>query len=218
MPPMRAEEVAKFLRDHPEFFDEYTELLSTIHVPHPSGGHAIPLAERQVLTLREKNRALEAKLRELVQFGEDNDLIGDRVHRVTLAMLAAQDLESLLQSLHHHLSEDFRVPAVALRLWSGRTLSNQPEFETVSQEARVFAETLTNPYFSDRPMFESAVWFAGAGELHSFVYVPLRIDHPIGVLALASPDPARFTPDMGTLYLTRLGELISAALKRYGED
>ena len=216
---MRAEEVAKYLRDHPEFFDEYTELLSTIHVPHPSGGHAIPLAERQVLTLRDKSRTLETKLRELVQFGEDNDLIGDRVHRVTLSMMAARDLPSLLEALHHDLREDFRVPAVALRLWSRRMIEGTPEFETVSQEARVFAESLTNPYFSDRPMFETGTWFnAAGGELSSFVYVQLRTERPVGLLALASPDPTRFTPDMGTLYLTRLGELVSIALKRCGEN
>jgi hypothetical protein len=68
-------------------------------------------------------------------------------------------------------------------------------------------------------MFESAAWFEGATEdLRSFVYVPLATERPLGVLALASQDPARFTPDMGTLYLTRLSELVSTALKRYAED
>ena len=216
---MKAEEVAKYLRDHPDFFEEYMDLLATIHVPHPSGKHAIPLAERQVLTLREKGRALETKLRELVQFGEDNDVIGDRVHRVTLALMAARDLPALLQSLRQNLHEDFRVPAVALRLWSGRTIESQPEFEAVSQEARIFADALTNPYFCESPMFESAAWLEGSTEeLRSFVYVPLRSDRPLGLLAMASQDPARFTSDMGTLYLTRLSELVSTALKRYAED
>ena len=32
---LRPEEVAKYLKDHPEFFDEYAELLSSIYVPHP---------------------------------------------------------------------------------------------------------------------------------------------------------------------------------------
>ncbi len=35
------------------------------------------------------------------------------------------------------------------------------------------------------------------------------------MLALASEDAARFYPEMGTLYLARLGELLSAALRRY---
>ena len=51
---MRQEEVAKYLKDHPEFFDDYAELLSSVQVRHPYGGRAIPLSERQVLALRER--------------------------------------------------------------------------------------------------------------------------------------------------------------------
>jgi len=212
----KAEEVAKYLQEHPEFFEEYADLLSSIYVPHPHGSHAIPLAERQMLSLREKSRTLEGKLRELVQFGEENDLISDRVHRLTLALLAARDLPGVLQSLQQQLREDFGVPAVALRLWWAEPDGSCPELEPVSQEARVFAESLTNPYFSDATMFESATWFgAMAGELHSFVYVCLRAERPLGVLALASPDAERFTRDMGILYLARLGELASGALRRH---
>jgi len=35
------------------------------------------------------------------------------------------------------------------------------------------------------------------------------------MLALASEDPLRFYPDMGTMYLKRLGELATAALGRF---
>ncbi len=58
-------------------------------------------------SLREKSRTLEGKLRELVQFGEENDVISDRVHRVTLALLAARDLPALLESCTDNLREDF---------------------------------------------------------------------------------------------------------------
>jgi uncharacterized protein YigA (DUF484 family) len=36
-----------------------------------------------------------------------------------------------------------------------------------------------------------------------------------GVVALASEDPKRFYPEMGTLYLARIGELMSHALWRF---
>jgi uncharacterized protein YigA (DUF484 family) len=213
----RAEEVARYLQEHPEFFSEYADLLSSISVPHPHGNHAIPLSERQVLSLRERSRVLEGKLRELVQFGEENDVISDRVHRFALAMLGARDLTSLRQSLHHSLHEDFGVPGVALRLWS-RPDASRLEAEPISDEARVFAESLTDPYFSDSAMFESAAWFGPmAGDFRSFVYVGLRAERPFGVLALASTDAQRFAQDMGVLYLVRLGELVSAALRRHME-
>lgn len=213
---IRPEQVAKYLKDHPEFFDEFAELLSSIQVPHPYGGRAIPLSERQVLALRERSRALEGKLRELVQFGEENDTTSDRVHRLSLALLAAPDLTGLLQAIDISLREDFTIPEVALRLWYGAGESN--EFEPVSEEARVFAEALGTPYFCDRPMFESGAWFSAQGaDLRSLVYLPLRVDRPIGLLALGSPDPRRFTPDMGTLYLVRLAELVGMALRRHLE-
>ena len=57
---MNANDVAQFLRSNPQFFDQHPQLLETIVVPHPHGGRAIPLTERQIVTLREKVRVLEA--------------------------------------------------------------------------------------------------------------------------------------------------------------
>jgi uncharacterized protein YigA (DUF484 family) len=213
---MQPEQVAKYLQDHPEFFDEYADLLATVYVPHPYGGHAIPLSERQVLSLRDKSRVLEGKLRELVHFGETNDVISDRMHRLALGLMAAGDAATLLACVNHNLREDFGVPGVALRIWGGGAAPAPPEGEEVGPEVRVFAESLSSPYFSERAMFETGAWFGPASEeLQSFVYVPLRAEQPLGMLALGSQDPERFTADMGTLYLNRLGELVSMALKRY---
>ena len=55
---------------------------------------------------------------------------------------------------------------------------------------------------------------AGA-HLRSFSVIPLRDTETFGLLALASEDAQRFYPEVGTLYLTRLGELVGAAIKRY---
>jgi uncharacterized protein YigA (DUF484 family) len=65
-------------------------------------------------------------------------------------------------------------------------------------------------------MFETGRWFGEAESIvKSFAYVPLRADNVFGLLILASEDPQRFYADMGTLYLKRLGELVSAGLSRY---
>jgi uncharacterized protein YigA (DUF484 family) len=47
--------------------------------------------------------------------------------------------------------------------------------------------------------------------------LPLRVGaapEAYGLVILGSPDPKRFTPDMGTTYLARIGEIASAALAR----
>ncbi len=215
---MRSEEVARYLKEHPEFFEEHAEFLASMQIPHPHGGRAIPIAERQMLTLREKSRALEGKLRELVQFGEENDSISERVHRITLALLAARDLPLLLDAVYNNLREDFAVPAVALRLWIEAPSQDRIEFADIGQEARVFAESITDPYFSEHPILDTGVWFGDdPAEVRSLAYVPLRLERSVGLLMLGSEDPQRFSADKGTLYLTRLGEVVSMALKRYAE-
>lgn len=209
------QDVLQYLRDNPEFFDSHAEALAEIFVPHPHGGRAIPIAERQMVTLRDKNRMLEDKLAELVQFGQENDTIIDRLHRITLAMMMARDLDALLASLYFNLREDFAVPHVAMRLWAEGGWQ-RPEFGPLSPEAQVFTESLTNPYISHHPMFETAEWFGEDGPaLRSFAYVALRTEQPFGLLALGSEDVQRFYPEMGTLYLKRLGELVSVALARF---
>src|SRR5574340_863051 len=80
---MKAEEVADYLQQHPEFFEQYADMLAEIYIQHPHGGRAIPISERQILTLREKGKQLENKLREIIQFGEQNDAIGEKMHRIT---------------------------------------------------------------------------------------------------------------------------------------
>ncbi len=213
---MTGDDIASYLKAHPEFFDDHADLLSSIEVRHPHEDRAIPLSERQLVQLRERNRVLEGKLRELVSFGEENDSISERLHRVTVALIRTNDLQELLRLLYFHLREDFAVPSVAVRLWS-RPAAQMPECSPVSAEMKAFAESLSHPYCSHRAMFESADWFGEAGPLlRSFAYVRLRDGDCDGLLALASEDPQRFYPDMGTLYLMRLGEIVAASAWRCG--
>src|SRR5690349_1401120 len=212
---MKPEEVAVWLKEHPEFFEHYAEQISHITIPHPHGGRAIPISERQTLTLREKAKQLEGKLRELIQFGEENDAIGDKVHRIATALLAASDIRGALNAVYLSLREDFAVPHVALRVWRSSNHSDLPEFKPASEASREFAASLANPHCSAHAMVDTAGLFGeAAAHLRSFSYVPLRDSETFGLLALASEDPQRFYPEMGTLYLKRIGELISASLAR----
>src|SRR2546422_9767790 len=100
---MNAEEIARFLRSHPQFFDQHPELLESILVPHPYGGRAIPLAERQAVALRDKARLLEDRVGELVKVGEENDAIHEEGPRLAVALGGARDFSALPHFLFLHL-------------------------------------------------------------------------------------------------------------------
>jgi uncharacterized protein len=211
----QADDVARYLQENPVFFEEYPDLLSQIYVPHPHGGQAIPLSDRQVMSLREKAKALEGKLAELIQFGEENDVISEKVHRLAVALLSARTLPTALHELYYNLREDFAIPHASLRLWRGA--GDRAEFRPSSAELRDFAAKLDEPFCGPNANFEAAAWFdEAAPHIRSVAFMPLReLDETFGLLALASEDSARFYPEMGTLYLKRIGEMVSAAMLRF---
>ena len=213
---MDANEVAHYLKNNPGFFEEFADVIAEIFVPHPHGGHAIPIAERQIVTLREKNGELEGRLRELIRFGVENDQISEKLHRSTLALIAAPDLETTLAVLYHSLKEDFGVPNVATRLW-GKVpeQSYLPELAATSQEVRDYADQLGAPYCGPIAPFESRDWFDTGEAMQSFAFLPMRTAYTFGLLALGDEDGERFHPGMGTVYLTRLAELASVSTSRY---
>ena len=214
---MRSDEVALYLQTNPQFFEEHAEMLSHLTLPHPHGGRTISITERQMLSLRDKNKQLESKMAELLQFGEENDELSEKMHRLGVAMIVANSFRAVLHTLNFHLRDDFSIPQVALRLWdSTEKVQEWPEFAAVSDELQVFAETLSSPYCGSTAGFETTAWFGEASEqTQSQALIALRNGGgTVGMIALGSEEPQRFYAGMGTLYLERLGEMTSAALAR----
>lgn len=210
---MNADDIAGFLRANPRFFDQNPELLEQIHVPHPYGGRAIPIAERQTVALREKARLLEGKLGELIQFGEENDAISEKVHRLSVALAGARDFPALAHSLYFHLREDFAVPHVELRVWGKAVAADFREAGVVDQAQRDHAATMGAPQCGAAAGNPFLSWFGESCEhIRSLALVPLGQTAAFGLLALGSEDPRRFYPEMGTLYLRRIAELCAAGV------
>ena len=209
---MTADDVARFLRTHPRFFDQHPELLESIQVPHPYGGRAIPLAERQTVALREKLKLLEGKLGEVIKFAEENDAISEKVHRLSAALAGARDFPALVRSLYFHLREDFAVPHVVMRVWAKAVPVDFPEAQAVTEAQRQHAEAMAAPQCGPAAGNVFVPWFGEAAEhIRSMALVPLG-QAAFGLLALGSADPQRFFPEMGTVYLRRIGELCAAGV------
>jgi uncharacterized protein len=214
---LSADQIATWLKNNPNFFEDNAALLADIQIPHPHGGRAISIGERQVLTLREKNRLLENKLSELIQYGEENDGISDKIHRLALALIEAPSLDTVLDLVHSHLREHFAVAHAEVRFWNVASDHEQRlEFAPVLEEVHQFVEAMTAPYCGQHAVYEIDRWFGEAAPLlRSFALIPLRETGSSGLLVLASEDAQRFYPEMGTLYLTRLGQLVGAGVRRF---
>ncbi|MFQ5755341.1 MAG: DUF484 family protein [Acidiferrobacterales bacterium] len=215
------EAVARYLEDNPDYFLRHGDVLADLKVPHPDTGNAISLVERQLQVLREQNQRLQQQLRELVTIARENDVLGERLHHFSLAMIDAGSLDDLLNTAQDLLRQEFKLDQVVIRFVQGAPGSaGRPEF--ASRDDKQLA-TLLKQFVGGRPIcggkYDSKMmgylFGAGAADVKSTAMVALGGEIPRGVLCLGSRDPHRFHPDMGTLYLVRLGELLMRGVAKY---
>jgi uncharacterized protein len=214
---LTAEDVAQFLTSHPDFFESQPEVLLNLQVAHPHGGRTVSIPERQLIATREKARLIESKLGELIQFGEENDRLSEKVHALTLRLIGCSGLDQAVDTLYLDLLDRFQVPHVALRLWKvAPPAEPAPEFQPVPPELRQFVEAMTQPYTGNHPVYETHLWFGEhAPHLKSYALVPLKTGSCFGLLLMASESSERFYADMGTMFLTRIGDVFAHAIARH---
>ena len=217
---MKEDDVVQYLQNNPQFFDEHTDLLANVQVPTDENtDKIISFSDRKISALRDKNLKLQDRMLELISFGERNDEISTKMHRISLALITCTNLDDLLHQTKFNLCEDFSVPHIAIRLWDISDIegnSDQPEFSATSKNIHTIATNLTQPYCGPHVADEIRDWFGeDATHLQSFSTITLRTPQTIGMLVLASPEAQRFNAEMETLHLKRLGELVSTTLTRY---
>jgi len=212
------QDIANYLANTPSFFERHAELVASIQLASPHGGRAVSLQERQMEMLREKIRGLESKIIEMIRHGQDNVGLADKLHRWTRAMMLTSGASSLADTLVTQLQHEFLIPQAALRVWdTAAAYTDLPCSRAVSQDVRSFASSLPVPYCGVNSGFEAVPWLAEPASVMSVAMIPLRRTHEdsaFGLLILGSPDPTRYSADMGTDFLARVGELASAALQR----
>jgi len=215
---MTAHEVADYLQRHPEFFEQYADLFASVTIPHPHGGRAISLTERQMITLRERHRALELKLADMVRYSQENEAIAEKLQRWTRSMLLQRNARSLPDNLMASLTEIFNIPYVGLRVWEASDdYADLPCTQPVPVGLINYANQLLTPYCGMPLEANSSALALVEAPIESMALMALRRDgaaDAFGLLVFGAPDTQRFHAGMGTDFLTRIGESASASLTR----
>jgi uncharacterized protein YigA (DUF484 family) len=211
-------DIANYLANTPGFFERNADLLATIQLTSPHGQRAVSLQQRQMEMLRDKIKGLEGKIMEMIRHGQENTAIADRLHRFTRAILLAGSPGALPQVLVDSLQHEFMIPQAALRLWGAdEAFAALPFTQGASEDIRGFASSLSLPYCGLNSGFEPVDWLAEPATVLSVALIPLRagaMGETVGLLVLGSPDPTRYSAEMGTEFLMRIGEVASAGLTR----
>lgn len=217
--------VAEYLRQNPDLLARHPELLADLRVPHRPGGGAVSLIERQVELLRERNGRLERRLSDLLRAARDNERLGVRLLALGRGLVEADSLDAVLALVRDALLNEFAADEVAIRLIDtddGGRAEREPErfvrpgdpaiaaFDDFLRRGEPVCGEVTDQQ-------QQALFGPRTEDMGSSALVPLRTGRALGLIGLGSTDPGHFHPDMGTLFLGQLGELVSAGVARHLE-
>jgi uncharacterized protein YigA (DUF484 family) len=219
--PITEDDIANYLANTPDFFERHAELLATVQLSSPHNTRAVSLQERQAGMLRDKIKVLEHRIMDMIRNGNENMLLSDKLLKWARTLFLVADPLALPGQIASEIQEQFMVPQVGIKVWGVAPQFSHADFtQGVSEDAKLFASSLMEPFCGLNTGFEAISWLPDPQAATSLAILPLRTGlmgsstPAFGLLVLASPDAQRFNSTMGTDFLERTAELASAALSR----
>jgi uncharacterized protein YigA (DUF484 family) len=216
--------VHDFLQDNPDFFERHSALLSSLRLPDVARG-TVSLVERQVSVLRQKDLKLERRLKDLLEVARANDTLAAKIHQLALILLAAPDLATTLRCVEESLRTGFNADQSILVLFGdpatfkdidvGRFFLPIARDDESLKAFDTFLQGCGPRCGQIRDTQREFLFGKETNEVGSTALIRLGKKSEVGFLAIGSIDANRFHPGMSIDFLTRLGELVTEALKRY---
>lgn len=213
-------DIITYLQNNTDFFKNNPYILSQMEIPHECNG-ATSLIELQVNVLRDKNDELKAKMVELMQMARENDQLSERMTKLTLWLMEAENLPQVLQVLDKAIRSDFQADAITIRLFEKEKMPDiAPDFLISKDDPEL--KPFEFFFRAERPLCGRLkpdqlkfLFKDKSSEIQSAVLIPLGHRSGIGMLAIGSKDKDRFHPAMGTTFLKQMGALIAGMLKHH---
>src|SRR5581483_5872115 len=178
------DEVAAYLKEHPDFLSRFPHLLETLELRH-AAGTAVSLIERQVEVLRGRCQRLEDRLRDLTQIARDNELRASSV----------QPLGAVITGLSKVMREDFDIDGVYVgvqpKVLRRQDIEGLHRLDPSSPVVKAYDDFFRTRLIECGPIDpeRSALFFPQAKEpMQAAAIVPLEKENHLGMLVLASAE------------------------------
>ncbi|MFT4808256.1 MAG: hypothetical protein ACI9LX_001586 [Paraglaciecola sp.] len=203
-----AEQVAAYLLENPDFFNQFPQIIEQMSIPHAHKG-SVSLVELQSEQLRKKVRSLSHKLNQLISIAKQNEAIYRVYADLNLRILKSTNFDDLTFILEEVIQENLQLASVTLKPFKGAHAL--PEIQQ-----RLFIEKRFKRdqfFFGRLSDHERKLLFADQ-EANSAALLLIGDSGELGILAIGSKDPGHFNPDMDTLLITQLQQFLGVLLPK----
>ncbi|MBF0613151.1 MAG: DUF484 family protein [Magnetococcales bacterium] len=221
---MTKDQVRRWLEKNPNFFVQHPEVL----LQGSERGQVIPMDLGELAYLRKERKYLQNQIQAMMDRARHNEEIHRAFHTTMIHMVAANDLDSLLQGIIRDLEVAFQLKRVTVSLVVARigkraTALNHPSLTLV--EEKTFKATFGS---KNKPVirigqegFNRQDFFGDHCEqIRSEILLPMGrsgltgFTQPVGSLNLGAEKPTRFLPSHSTDLLQDLADILALCLQK----
>lgn len=206
-----ADEFLAMLKANPDIFQRYPQLLELVSLSDSRGTSS--LLEKQVKMLKQRVRDVRSKQHEFVEIARENEQISDSFSDVICGLISYQNLSEFATEFPASLKIAFDIDEVSIKL--AAVVDKRPA-ERASYQAAL--ERLPNKRaVCDSRWPNTIVDLFFSKQIGSAALTPLRTSANsdiIGIIALGSRDPDRYSHGLGTAHLERLGLMAGICYQR----
>lgn len=204
---LAAHVVYDYLQDHPEFFQQYPQLLANLRLPHQQRG-SVSLVERQLELQRSKIQALEDDITRLMSVARQNEQIFLAFNQLQAGLYQAKNLADAEHSLQQFTAA---MPQV-----SECRLIRLTDEQTAAQYQLLLSRRLNaeGVYLGRLNKEEQQCIFAS--HIHSVALLLVQnAEQPLALLAFGSELDDHFQPAMDKLFIGHLAIILAQLLPAY---
>lgn len=225
---MNKDQVAVYLNEHPEFFNEFPELLHKIKSIEIED---LPIAPLQTLSIADRilKRAQDDKehfrsrLEWFMEIIEANEKIQEQLFEVELTLYHSLDFFQMIRKFRKEIIRRFEIPGVAIFLVKGQggrleKMASGKDVDGLQWVDRTavldwfpkgLEAALTSEMAEGSPLFEGHC----QEKIQSQIILPIRIHGQLaGALVLGSANPLHFYEGLRTDYLERTADKLGMAM------
>ena len=222
-PGPSADEVAAYLRRHPDFLIAHPELLSVLTPPKlDRGDRVIDMQHFMVQRQRAEIAQLKTQQKNLIAVSRANLATQTRVHGAVIAILAATSFEQLIQIVTTDLATLLDADVVTLVVERQGTGQNGSRSRLPHQGVQILEAGAVNAVLgAERDVVlqtdvkgDPKLFGDGAGLVRSaaFVRLPVSPKAPAGMLCIGTRKPGKFQAGQGTELLSFLARALGITI------
>jgi len=229
---MNKDQVAIYLNEHPEFFNEYPELLRKIKEIKEEDLPIEPmstlsLADRIIKRVHDDKEHLKSKLEWLFEISRANEKIQDHLFEIEQLVLTSTNLDQMVNQLRKEIPNRFGIPSVVLCLVQGSDHFMEDRLRQryngeLDETVKFISKDTASSWFEGNPkpilrgeIKNSEVFLPSEDEdaIKSEALIPIVAqDSLVGVIAFGSPNAFHFHDGLGTEFLERMADKVAISI------